>query len=747
MKLFRIALLGLAIAGIAHAAERPVVLEEVATLTRPDASWTYFGRAGVAIDGDYALVSAERFIPDPNAEGGSRHEVAAFLYQRSGSNWVYSRQLGPLVGALDILSNLGLAMKDGIAVTAMPGVRIFERVGTTWTEAPLAGNLAVELQGPDVEISGGRILVARDTFHYESVVLRKLNGTWSVEGTLTGNASDCIQDFCPASGQDLDGTRAIMHNPQDPFISDPHRLYVYRLNAAGTGWEYEAHAELGSADSPYGPNVALNGDLWAINASRRSGTQVAYRLSEGMYAWAHYGLQPVDGYLQPGERSTEGIERFRNLFAQQNYSFDRKAYVINLFSVNDDQPHSSEHVATLQGKSGTMVGRLLDTSGNRIIVNGWGVEDNRSVGHNTVRIFDVPATLAAPPVQSHDFEMASDAALWQPTAGSSFSIVKSGTTSVYRQASTAGDAASYLPTSTARNQGIQAEVTLRSVNGSDRWVGLATRRSDDSHYYYVTLRTSGVIELKSNVGGTVTTLASRATAVTVGKKYRLRLESIGSSHRVYLNDNWMLTARDSALTEGTAGVIMYRASADYDNVIVSPTPFTTIYADNFSSPNWDNWSGQLPVSGGVLHQTSTAGYARLFTGAISDDQVVRARIRPLTFAQPDNWVGLMARYLDDRNHLYVSMRGRGVISLWRRTDNVITNLGVAALTVTPGTWYDVRVEVVDGLTRVFVNDQLLISSNADPGPTHLGVDWKKGQVGLITYKATADFDNFLAYQP
>ena len=107
----------------------------------------------------------------------------------------------------------------------------------------------------------------------------------------------------------------------------------------------------------------------------------------------------------------------------------------------------------------------------------------------------------------------------------------------------------------------------------------------------------------------------------------------------------------------------------------------------------------------------------------------------------------MARYLDDGNHLYVSMRGRGVISLWRRTDNVITNLGVAALTVTPGTWYDVRVEVVQGLTRVFVNDQLLISTNADPGPTNPSVDWQKGQVGMITYKATADFDNFLAYQP
>jgi hypothetical protein len=48
---------------------------------------------------------------------------------------------------------------------------------------------------------------------------------------------------------------------------------------------------------------------------------------------------------------------------------------------------------------------------------------------------------------------------------------------------------------------------------------------------------------------------------------------------------------------------------------------------------------------------------------------------------------------------------------------------------------------------VFVNDQLLISTNADPGPVNPGVEWQKGRVGLVTYRATADFDNFLAYQP
>ncbi len=48
---------------LAHA--RPVVIEDVATLSPPpDPTWEFFGRFGVAIDGDWALVSGERYVAD-----------------------------------------------------------------------------------------------------------------------------------------------------------------------------------------------------------------------------------------------------------------------------------------------------------------------------------------------------------------------------------------------------------------------------------------------------------------------------------------------------------------------------------------------------------------------------------------------------------------------------------------------------------------------------------------------------------
>jgi hypothetical protein len=48
---------------------------------------------------------------------------------------------------------------------------------------------------------------------------------------------------------------------------------------------------------------------------------------------------------------------------------------------------------------------------------------------------------------------------------------------------------------------------------------------------------------------------------------------------------------------------------------------------------------------------------------------------------------------------------------------------------------------------VFVNNQLRLSTNADPGPAVSNPEDKNGKVGLVMYRAAADYDDFLAYQP
>jgi hypothetical protein len=93
--------------------------------------------------------------------------------------------------------------------------------------------------------------------------------------------------------------------------------------------------------------------------------------------------------------------------------------------------------------------------------------------------------------------------------------------------------------------------------------------------------------------GAFTTLASAAAVVQLNRTYRLRLESVGTSHRVYLNGALVLTAEDTAAqVAGSAALVMYGAAADYDydNVTVTPTPRATIFADDFTgTSNRGDW--------------------------------------------------------------------------------------------------------------------------------------------------------------
>ena len=111
-------------------------------------------------------------------------------------------------------------------------------------------------------------------------------------------------------------------------------------------------------------------------------------------------------------------------------------------------------------------------------------------------------------------------------------------------------------------------------------------------HYRVTVRNSGVVTLTRAVGGVVTPLASTTFAIALNRPYRLRLESIGTRHRVYMNGVSVLDVDDTALRSGRAALLTHRASAEFDNVVASPTPATILYAANFTTSGGptDLWS-------------------------------------------------------------------------------------------------------------------------------------------------------------
>ncbi|MET0533171.1 MAG: hypothetical protein ABW171_03015, partial [Steroidobacter sp.] len=221
------------IACAATAQNRPINIEESETIAKPDASWEYFGRF-VAVDGDWALVQADRFVEDPGAELGTRRDGAAMLFNRSGGTWTYAGLLGP-IGIVTEWTDTGLAMKNGVAMVIEDRARIFERTGTTWTETPTnPPSLGGRVQGPDIEIDNGRILVPQIAPRWNGDVYSKSGGVWRREAALVGHTS-WFGDEPPTPALDLLGSTAILFN-ETGNDDDPPVARMYRPSTnGGTG--------------------------------------------------------------------------------------------------------------------------------------------------------------------------------------------------------------------------------------------------------------------------------------------------------------------------------------------------------------------------------------------------------------------------------------------------------------------------------------------------------------------------------
>jgi len=124
---------------------------------------------------------------------------------------------------------------------------------------------------------------------------------------------------------------------------------------------------------------------------------------------------------------------------------------------------------------------------------------------------------------------------------------------------------------TPGDQIVQADLRPTQFSGADRWVGLIARYRDASNYHYVTLRSSGALDIRKLVNGSIQTLASVPFTVQTNVNYRVRLEAIGTSLRVYVNGTLRAEAIDATLTRAvsSAGVATYKAAVDLDNFSVT----------------------------------------------------------------------------------------------------------------------------------------------------------------------------------
>ena len=451
----------------------------------------------------------------------------------------------------------------------------------------------------------------------------------------------------------------------------------------------------------------------------------------------------ADRVRQPGSfmsGGTGGIHITDDYLLQNSFDYDGNRYVINVFAKDTNGAYA--HVAVLVASDGGSLGSAA-ISGRRVIAG----------CQSGVCVFELPASFAPPAVVQDTF-VGTTPTGWSLSAGGSFSITQSGATRVLRQVETTSTAThtALLAASNWANQSIEADVRPTAFNGSDRWVGLTTRYQDAGNQYYVTLRSSNVIRLRKLVNGAQVTLASTALPVTLNRTYRLRLESIGKHHRVYADGVMLLDAIDGSFASGRAGLLTYRASADFDNVVVSPAPVTTMFKTGLNE-GWGEhlwslsgpgvWGGTWTGTESVFTQTSVAGDARAVIGVPNDDQQVEFKIRATAFASGggtgDRWFGAIARYTNDTNYYYVSMRSGGTISLRKVVNGAITVLATANMPVALNEWYTLRLEAVGSRLRTYVNGTLALEA-ADSALAN-------GRTGVVTYRTAAQFQLFRAVQP
>ena len=88
----------------------------------------------------------------------------------------------------------------------------------------------------------------------------------------------------------------------------------------------------------------------------------------------------------------------------------------------------------------------------------------------------------------------------------------------------------------------------------------------------------------------------------------------------------------------------------------------------------------------------------------------------------------------------MTLRGNNEFSLRRMVNGQVQILGTVLQSVTLGTWYDLRLEIIGIDVRAYVNGDLKISAR-DASITG------GGRSAILMYKAAADWYHYIAYQP
>lgn len=188
-----------------------------------------------------------------------------------------------------------------------------------------------------------------------------------------------------------------------------------------------------------------------------------------------------------------------------------------------------------------------------------------------------------------------------------------------------------------------------------------------------------------------------------------------------------------------------RRSRNFDNVVMSPVS-TQLFGPNDLTDrgNWTarggTWVDDYQSTSRARRQTNNLVAARSLAGVPeTDDQIVETGVR-IDSLPPDGdrWVGVIARYRDDANLYYASLRVNSGLQIRRVVNGTATVLASVPHTVREPQ-LSLRLEAVGDQLRVYVDGSFVVEAH----DTALGM----GRFGIATNRAAASFFDVDVRQP
>src|SRR3989454_559730 len=171
-----------------------------------------------------------------------------------------------------------------------------------------------------------------------------------------------------------------------------------------------------------------------------------------------------------------------------------------------------------------------------------------------------------------------------------------------------------------------------------------------------------------------------------------------------------------------------------------------LFQDNFetgTAAGWNATAGTWSVvqDGGsyVYRNSNTSGDDWSYNGSSAwTDYAIEAQVKPLTWNAAGGIVRIFGRWQDANNWYYLNLTSDNHVQLRKYVNGTITDLAPPqSLTVTPGTWYKVRLEMVGTTLKAYVNDVLQLTAT--------DATFSAGRIAVGGWNNTAEFDNVVVY--